>query len=533
MLKTYIIALAIMLMACGRVFAHIQGDTLINIPQMTICDFDFDPITGYTAPEYTILSITSSDESVVRFINGKFHPVAIGKAVINITYAYPLGNISALAHLSKEMIITDIFVPTVAIDTNFTRSCDGPMITYVANSDAPPGSIYQWQVNGVNSGDNSLTFTSSTLQDGDVLSFTAIMDNKCRTPGSTSIIVNTASSVKIKQQGVLPCLGSPVSIAATTAHINTIVSWQWYVNGVNSGISDSTFTSSNFNNGDVVDCQITYKNDATCTITHTVLSAPINVSFKPIISPGVTIAASENPACSGTPITFTATISNNGTGTVYQWQVNGTDRGTGTTFTSSAFKNNDVVSCMVSTSECVVPVSSLPAVVKLFDVPTVVLPAKVSVILGNGKQLQATVTGNIATYKWTPAAGLSSDNTANPVVTPGNTTTYKLTVTSTDGCEAEASVTINLIVPIIVPNAFTPNGDGTNDSWHIPALAYYPHCLVNIYSRNGSLVFHSNGYTVNWDGNYNGKLLPTGTYYFIIEAESKGAKVSGPVTIIR
>jgi gliding motility-associated-like protein len=88
-------------------------------------------------------------------------------------------------------------------------------------------------------------------------------------------------------------------------------------------------------------------------------------------------------------------------------------------------------------------------------------------------------------------------------------------------------------VEIVASNAFTPNGDGINDLWEIPALAAYPDCLVKIYARSGNLVFRSVGYSTPWDGNYGNKLLPAGAYYYIIEPGNKHKILSGSLTLIR
>lgn len=86
---------------------------------------------------------------------------------------------------------------------------------------------------------------------------------------------------------------------------------------------------------------------------------------------------------------------------------------------------------------------------------------------------------------------------------------------------------------IVVPNLFTPNGDGINDYWNIKSLIYFPQCLVSVYTRNGSLVYQSHGYPKPWDGTYNGNPLPNGTYYYVISPQSNLPKLSGYVVILR
>lgn len=83
-----------------------------------------------------------------------------------------------------------------------------------------------------------------------------------------------------------------------------------------------------------------------------------------------------------------------------------------------------------------------------------------------------------------------------------------------------------------VPNAFSPNGDGVNDTWVIKYLESYPGATVDVFDRNGQKVFHAAG-TVQWDGTFNGKPLPVGTYYYIVDPKNGRAKISGSVTIIK
>ncbi len=86
---------------------------------------------------------------------------------------------------------------------------------------------------------------------------------------------------------------------------------------------------------------------------------------------------------------------------------------------------------------------------------------------------------------------------------------------------------------IVVPNAFSPNGDGINDLWNIKALEQFPQCQVNVFGRNGSLVYQSRGYPKPWDGTYKGAPLPTGIYYYVIHASNDLPVLSGSVTILR
>jgi gliding motility-associated-like protein len=86
---------------------------------------------------------------------------------------------------------------------------------------------------------------------------------------------------------------------------------------------------------------------------------------------------------------------------------------------------------------------------------------------------------------------------------------------------------------IVIPNTFTPNGDGINDTRDIKFLNSYLNCSVEIYNRYGEIVYSSIGYGKPRDGTYKGNTLPTGTYYYIINLKNGLKVLSGFVAIVR
>jgi gliding motility-associated-like protein len=107
-----------------------------------------------------------------------------------------------------------------------------------------------------------------------------------------------------------------------------------------------------------------------------------------------------------------------------------------------------------------------------------------------------------------------------------NGTTYFAAVVSVNGCESlRLPVTVDLTVcDVIIPDGFSPNNDGINDTFEIPNLAViYPNYKLEIYNRYGSLIYTGNRNKENWDGtttdgglNLGDKLLPTGVYFYIL-----------------
>lgn len=267
-------------------------------------------------------------------------------------------------------------------------------------------------------------------------------------------------------------------------------------------------------------------------------SVSFNVTAKYSAQPpgrSVTVSASKTAICIGEAVTFTANTTNAGAGTTYQWLVNGDKAGTGSPiFTTSNLANGDVVNCAVTTgSGCGIPNLGLPIIMGVDSIPVIALKAKENVIGGKSVLLNPKVTGKITIYKWTPAIGLSDPNIQSPQATPTTTTTYTLTVVTSAGCTIQSSETIYVINNLVIPNTFTPNGDGINDFWAIGHLSDYTNATVTIYSRNGIIVYESKGYPIPWNGTRNGTNLPIGAYYYIINLKDGSKPRSGEVTLIR
>lgn len=171
--------------------------------------------------------------------------------------------------------------------------------------------------------------------------------------------------------------------------------------------------------------------------------------------------------------------------------------------------------------------------ITVFPTPKVVAGKSVLLLEGESVTLSPTVSGVNLTYKWTPSIGLSQDNILNPVAKPLVNITYKLTVTSADGCVNADELTVTVLKAPVIPNTFTPNNDGINDTWNIKYLDSYPDVIVEVFNRYGEKIYYSKGYSIPWDGRYRSTDLPIGTYYYIISPGSGRSKTAGPITIIR
>ena len=112
---------------------------------------------------------------------------------------------------------------------------------------------------------------------------------------------------------------------------------------------------------------------------------------------------------------------------------------------------------------------------------------------------------------------------------------YAVSVVDGNQCKS-AEITVILtdvdIDCLRIPNVFTPNGDGVNDTWEIVNIEMFPAAEVRIFNRWGQQLFSSKGYAEPWDGSYRGHFVPAGTYMYVIDLFNDEEPYKGAVTIV-
>ncbi len=258
--------------------------------------------------------------------------------------------------------ITITVNPSQPVSVTVTPSqnpvCVGTTVTFTAtpiNGGVNP--TYQWKVNSVNAGTNNPVY-SYIPNNGDVITCILTSDALCPTgnPASSNAITmtvnpNLAVSISIVASSNPFCLGSSVTFTGTPVNGGPAPTFQWQVNGVNAGTGTSTYTY-NPSGGDIVTCILT--SSLNCTTGNPATSNSITMVVNSNLPAGVTIAASSNPFCPGSSVTFTATPTNGGSAPVYQWRVNGVNAGSNSpTFTYNPTNNDSVRCVMTSNLSCV------------------------------------------------------------------------------------------------------------------------------------------------------------------------------------
>ncbi len=141
-------------------------------------------------------------------------------------------------------------------------------------------------------------------------------------------------------------------------------------------------------------------------------------------------------------------------------------------------------------------------------------------------------------YSWTvngqPIGGNSPEVQDEPIDDPA---VYEVTITTANGCVTTASITLMVVPPQhIVPNAFTPNGDGRNDFFNVVSKGSIEIIQFRVYNRWGKLIYDNEDPNNGWDGTDNGTPAPSDVYvYYIVIRYPDGREFveQGDVTLIR
>ncbi|MBL4675930.1 MAG: gliding motility-associated C-terminal domain-containing protein [Mucilaginibacter sp.] len=434
-------------------------------------------------------------------------------------------------------------VVSISIEPSQNNLCQGTSITFTATiTGGGVSPVYQWKINDVNTGANSPLFNSSALVNGDKVTCTVTSNAPCAVmPSVTSNQVTIATkpyvtpTVAVSQMAGNLCQGDIASFTATVTNGGANPSYQWQVNGINAGGNTSILSIGTLANGDVVRCIVV--SDGICTINPVVNSNPVTVVLNSPVTPAITIAASDNNVCAGSPVTFAANVLNGGSNPTYQWLVNGHAVGqNSSSYQSNTFVNGDVVTCRLTSSDhCVLPATVESSTINMIINPLPVVDAGGDKTIEKGASvaLSASATGNIDDITWSPSTGLSNSKVLNPMASPAISTTYRLTIRTTSGCIDMDEMKVTVLTKLVIPNTFSPNGDGINDYWVIKNFSDYPGATLEVFTRWGQSVYRSKQSSPAWNGTYNGKQLPAGVYYYVIHIDNDSSPFSGTITLIR
>ncbi len=483
---------------------------LINLPAPTVtadkakyCAGDNAVLTvnvptdpGYTINWYKDGNIISTDQdktSITATDNGNY----------SVTLSSTIGNCTQPSN-SRQVA----FTPAPVFTFNYPDKlayCDGTPVMLVAQGS---GSYqYRWYTNRVLNGD--VTPTAIITRSGKYKVEVSACDGSWVPSKEVQVDIINIPVPLIKTDKPTYCIGDNATLSAgVSADPGYTINW-YKDNVLLAANANRTSLVVNENGSYSVTLTSTEVNTdgTTCTQTagaqNIVFNPPPTVSIQQIV---------QTTLCDGQTVDLKVSYN---TGTV-KWSTGAAGD------QISVSKSGSYTATVTSAAGCT---SNADINVQFFPNPILDLP-HAGVCIPSHKTATLTAPAGMASYTWNGQAGTNTFTVDHPQ-------TVTLTATDANGCTATQDVQVEDDCPnISIPNAFTPNGDGVNDTWNIAGLEYDPTSEVRIFTRNGQQIFESKGYPKPWDGIYNGKQLPTGVYYYVITAKKNTQRYSGSVTII-
>lgn len=364
--------------------------------------------------------------------------------------------------------------------------------------------------------------TSVVLKSSDAtFEWSIVSGNVCGTTVDDVKITSTGTvpaSVKLFPEGNVICEGDSVVFHFETNNLGSNPVFEWVVNGTPQALEANALTI--------------YGVEATATVQIKVTSSlPCAAPDQAVDNSIIEVVEKSNPAILSEDIVLceneSVEIAAFGDGEL-SWYKNDVFQmdGPSLVLDSEATGNWSVRSdhfvCGTTFSE--------PIEVQVFELPEVDAGQDLSVKLGASIQLNGSI--DFGDAVWSPMINISDANSLTPVFSTTNSSdlewVYTLAV-SNGPCEVKDQMVVRVELPVLIPNAFTPNGDGEHDTWKIQGLDGFEEIHIVIFNRWGAIV--SERYDgQNWDGLLNGKPLPTATYYYLIELD--GQVQEGTVSIV-
>ncbi len=423
--------------------------------------------------------------------------------------------------------------PSITTKLNSTNNsienlCEGGSGSFSFNADVQGSTSlqYQWQFNLNNGGWNDVTNeTTKNMQVtfNNALEGTYQYRFTAAEPGNfSSVNCRTVSQVLTINVNPLPvlnivpnklvCLGDPITLDLTS----TGGTYAWTgPNGYTASEKSPIIPNATASMSGLYKVVVT--SGSGCVSSTQTNIAVIPRAQATVVSPVIEI-------CKGSSTQLMASG-----GTTYRWSPS---EGLSATEISSPIANpQKTTTYKVVVSNGVCESFSEVKVVVLED-PKASAGTDRKILEGQSTTLNGNVSGDHVTYSWSPSDGLDDPSKINPVASPKRDITYTLTAIS--DCNISTDEVFVRVYPTVkIRNAFSPNGDGVNDTWKLEAVDTYKNSGIKVMNRYGELVFQSAGYEKPWDGKFKNEDLPMGVYYYIINLDPDLKPLTGSVTILR
>ena len=413
--------------------------------------------------------------------------------------------------------------------------CAGSTINLTASTIA--GAAYSWTgPNGFTSSLQNPVINNASSANAGTYNVSAKV-NGCTSPAATTTVVIDQTAIANAGNNQVVCSSNQfVNVTGGVSGGTGSGVWTSSGNGTfspgNSSLNTSYYPSATDKANGTVMLKLTSTNNGACPAS----SSSVTITFA--AAPSVN-AGNDQTVCANNANVLLKGQYNNAPGIIWSSTGSGTFSPSATNLSptyipSAGDKSHGSVKLILKTSgnnACAPAADTLLVTIKAAPV---VNGGGVKYVLQNSSTiLTPVVSGSDLKYLWTPGRYLNNDTIPNPVCTPDADVSYKIISIDNFGCSSSADVFVKVLKPLQIPNVFTPNGDGINETWQVKNLKDYADCKVEIFNRYGQIVYQSVGYTNEWDGILNGKPLPAATYYYIINLKIAAKPIAGFVDIVR
>ena len=254
--------------------------------------------------------------------------------------------------------ITSTINPTATIVADQTTICEGETITFTINgNDLGNNPTFQWQIDGINTGNNSPTFSTNVLSEGQNITCTISTNQSCATMNTfttntitVSVSQSLTPSINISPNVTEICQGETVTFTAFGNNFGLNPSFQWQIDGIPAGTNQPEFSTNQLTNGQVVTCTLIA--DLSCADNNMVESSPVSIIVTADQSPVIFVEANNSEICKGQEVIFTAYGDHFGVNPVFQWMIDGVPvAGTDSIFSTTDLNNDQLVSCQITNPE--------------------------------------------------------------------------------------------------------------------------------------------------------------------------------------
>ena len=361
--------------------------------------------------------------------------------------------------------------PTASFSANSTTVCQGSTISF-NNQSTGSSNAYQWSFQGGSPAISSSLNPVITYSTPGTYSVILTLSNSIGTSTFSQVnyitvtpTVATSLSIGISNGNNTICAGANLSFTASSINGGSSPTYQWMVNGVNSGTNGSVFSTNALSNNATVNCVLT--SNATCANPATLNSASLTIVVNSTVAAALNLAITggNNPMCSNSSATFVASPFNGGNSPSYQWKKNNLNVGTNSaTYSGSSFANNDVITCDLSSNASCASSTFASSAPITITISTLLTPS-VSLGLQNGSNpacvgQQITYTafpfsgGNAPTYLWLVNGNTVNVNSSLFTSTVSNGSQIQCVLLSNASCASPntaSSSVINMTVNPIPP----------------------------------------------------------------------------------